>query len=202
MQRRVDMDRLQELVRLHRMGSGGREVARLLGMSPNTERMYRIALEAAGLLAGPIADLPTLENLTGRRGTLGNGRKSQHPDWFNPAESRSAGQDLAQTLPKTSRRAGVAVVPVRRGGRAREPALAGAPAEGAHRGEADRAGTGRVRPAARCARTLRRRQPVQAGVDRHRTTARRGQDDRGFVAERAARRASRAWSRPSTARRK
>jgi hypothetical protein len=33
MQRRVDMDRLQELVRLHRMGSGGREVARLLGMS-------------------------------------------------------------------------------------------------------------------------------------------------------------------------
>lgn len=49
MQRRVDMDRLQELVRLHRMGSGGREVARLLGMSPNTERTYRIVLEAAGL---------------------------------------------------------------------------------------------------------------------------------------------------------
>jgi hypothetical protein len=63
MQRRVDMDRLQELVRLHRMGSGGREVARLLGMSPNTERMYRVALEAARLLAGPIADLPTLEVL-------------------------------------------------------------------------------------------------------------------------------------------
>jgi transposase len=57
------MDRLQELVRLHRMGSGGREVARLLGMSPNTERAYRLALEAAGLLAGPIADLPTLERL-------------------------------------------------------------------------------------------------------------------------------------------
>jgi hypothetical protein len=53
MQRRVDMDRLQELVRLHRMGSGGREVARLLGMSPNTERTYRIVLEASGLLAGP-----------------------------------------------------------------------------------------------------------------------------------------------------
>jgi transposase len=57
------MDRLQELVRLHRMGSGGREVARLLGMSPNTERAYRIALEAAGMLVGPIADLPTLERL-------------------------------------------------------------------------------------------------------------------------------------------
>ncbi len=63
MQRRIEMDRLQELVRLHRMGSGGREVARLLGMSPNTERLYRIALEAAGLLSGPIADLPTLERL-------------------------------------------------------------------------------------------------------------------------------------------
>ena len=63
MQRRVDMDRLQELVRLHRMGTGGREVARLLGMSPNTERAYRLALGAAGLLAGPIPDLPPLERL-------------------------------------------------------------------------------------------------------------------------------------------
>ncbi len=62
MQRRVDMDRLQELVRLHRMGTGDREVARLLGMSPNTERAYRLALEAAGLLSG-LPDLPTLEKL-------------------------------------------------------------------------------------------------------------------------------------------
>jgi len=52
MQRKVDTDRLQELVRLHRMGSGGREVARLLGMSPNTERAYRLALDASGLLGG------------------------------------------------------------------------------------------------------------------------------------------------------
>jgi len=29
------MDRLQDLVRLHRMGTGGREVARLLGMCPS-----------------------------------------------------------------------------------------------------------------------------------------------------------------------
>ena len=50
MQRRVEMDRLQELVRLHRMGTGGREVARLLGMSPNTERVYRRALETAQML--------------------------------------------------------------------------------------------------------------------------------------------------------
>jgi len=52
--RRVDMDRLQELVRLHRMGTGAREVARMLRMSPNTERDYRQALEKEGLLDGPV----------------------------------------------------------------------------------------------------------------------------------------------------
>ncbi len=63
MRRRVDMDRLQELVRLHRMGTGSREVARLLQMSPNTERQYRQALEQSGLLAGDAAQLPELEEL-------------------------------------------------------------------------------------------------------------------------------------------
>lgn len=47
------MDRLLELVRLHRMGHGKRHIAAMLGMSPNTERDYRLALDAAGLLAGP-----------------------------------------------------------------------------------------------------------------------------------------------------
>lgn len=49
---RTDMHRLQELVRLARMGTGSREVARLLAMSPKTELKYRRALEGAGLLAG------------------------------------------------------------------------------------------------------------------------------------------------------
>jgi transposase len=57
------MDRLQELVRLHRMGTGAREVARILDMSPNTEREYRHALAADGLLAGPVDDLPQPEVL-------------------------------------------------------------------------------------------------------------------------------------------
>lgn len=52
------MHRLQELVRLHRMGEGAREVARQLRMSPNTERQYRQALKKAGLLAGPADELP------------------------------------------------------------------------------------------------------------------------------------------------
>jgi transposase len=57
------MDRLQELVRLHRMGTGAREVARLLGMSPNTERSYREALKQAQLLDGSADDIPALEVL-------------------------------------------------------------------------------------------------------------------------------------------
>lgn len=61
--RRVDMHRLQELVRLHRMGTGAREVARVLGMSPNTEREYRLALEREGLLAGAADDVPPLDVL-------------------------------------------------------------------------------------------------------------------------------------------
>lgn len=61
--RRVDMHRLQELVRLHRMGTGAREVARLLEMSPNTERGYREALAEASLLDGPLDDLPPLDVL-------------------------------------------------------------------------------------------------------------------------------------------
>jgi transposase len=57
------MDRLQELVRLHRLKTGAREVARLLRMSPNTEREYREGLAAAGLLDGPADQVPELEVL-------------------------------------------------------------------------------------------------------------------------------------------
>jgi len=61
--RRTEMDRLQELVRLHRMGVGGREAARLLRMSPNTERQYRQALLRAELWDGDVSELPELEVL-------------------------------------------------------------------------------------------------------------------------------------------
>jgi transposase len=57
------MDRLQELVRLHRMETGSCEVARLLGLSRTTERQYRIVLDAAGLLRGSPDELPALETL-------------------------------------------------------------------------------------------------------------------------------------------
>lgn len=57
------MDRLRELVRLHRLGMGAREVARLLQMSPNPEREHHEALIAASFLKGPSTDLPTLEVL-------------------------------------------------------------------------------------------------------------------------------------------
>ncbi len=56
--KRVEMHRLQELVRLHRLGTGSREVAKLLALSPNTERRYRMALKAEGLLVGSDQDVP------------------------------------------------------------------------------------------------------------------------------------------------
>lgn len=57
------MDRLRELVRLHRKGSSAREVVRLLRMGPGTERQYRLALARAGLLEGAPDELPELEVL-------------------------------------------------------------------------------------------------------------------------------------------
>lgn len=57
------MHRLQELVRLHRMGTSTRELARLLGISRNTEREYRRAIAGAGLLDGDVDSLPELERL-------------------------------------------------------------------------------------------------------------------------------------------
>jgi hypothetical protein len=60
MRLRTDMHRLQELVRLHRMGVHGREAARQLRMGRNTHRQYREAFAAAGLLEGDPAELPAL----------------------------------------------------------------------------------------------------------------------------------------------
>lgn len=57
------MHRLQELVRLHRMGLTCHQVAAELGMSPNTERPYRAAFKQAGLLDGDPNDLPDIEVL-------------------------------------------------------------------------------------------------------------------------------------------
>ncbi len=61
--KRKQMDQLQELVRLHRMGTGHREVARLFGVSPTTERQYREILVAEGLLSGCVEALPELDEL-------------------------------------------------------------------------------------------------------------------------------------------
>ncbi len=57
------MHRPQELVRLHRMGTGCRAAAALLGMSPNTERVYRQALVASSLWDGAVDALPPLDEL-------------------------------------------------------------------------------------------------------------------------------------------
>lgn len=59
--RSVEMHRLQELVRLHRLKTSAREVCRLLGMGRTTEWHYRHVLSQAGLLDGDPGDLPPLE---------------------------------------------------------------------------------------------------------------------------------------------
>jgi hypothetical protein len=51
------MDLLQDLVRLHRMGTGDREVAQLLKMSPNTKQALTRAVEAQ--LAQGVAQFAT-----------------------------------------------------------------------------------------------------------------------------------------------
>ena len=60
---RTDMHRLQELVRLYRMGVGARQRARLLRMSTRTDREYREAIAAAGLLEGNPANPPDVAEL-------------------------------------------------------------------------------------------------------------------------------------------
>ncbi len=56
--RRTDMHRIQELVRLHRLGQGQRAIAQQLGMGRDTIRTYQGKLREAGLLEGCPADLP------------------------------------------------------------------------------------------------------------------------------------------------
>lgn len=61
--RRTDMHRLQEVVRLHRMGRSSRRIARQLQMGRNTVQGYLAALAAGGLLAGAAEQLPELAAL-------------------------------------------------------------------------------------------------------------------------------------------
>ena len=61
--RRVDMHRVQELVRLHRQGLTVRAIARTLKMGRDTARGYLAQLADAGLLEGSPEDLPSLESV-------------------------------------------------------------------------------------------------------------------------------------------
>src|SRR5690606_6346321 len=67
-----------------------REVARLLGLSPNTERRYREALEKAGLLQGAADAVPTLEDL--KAAVL------RHAPPAVPEQQRSTLEDLRERI--------------------------------------------------------------------------------------------------------
>ncbi len=61
--RRTDMHRIQEVVRLHRLGQGQRSIAQQLRMGRDTIRTYLEKLREAGLLEGGPDDLPDIEAL-------------------------------------------------------------------------------------------------------------------------------------------
>ena len=61
--KRIDMHRLQEVIRLHRLGHSRRQICLQLRMGRNTLRQYQERLESAGLLEGTADDLPDLEEL-------------------------------------------------------------------------------------------------------------------------------------------
>ena len=61
--RRTDMHRLQEMVRLHRMGRSARAIARQMRVGRNTIKGYLATLCRSGMLEGPPDALPPLETL-------------------------------------------------------------------------------------------------------------------------------------------
>jgi hypothetical protein len=61
--RRTDMHRLQEMVRLHRLGKSVRVVARRLQMGRDNVRLYQMVLRQADLLDGNAAEQPEAEAL-------------------------------------------------------------------------------------------------------------------------------------------
>lgn len=63
--RRTDMHRLQEVIRLHRLGNSSRRIARRLRMGRDTIRGYLEILAKAGVLDGPADELPASESLRG-----------------------------------------------------------------------------------------------------------------------------------------
>ena len=109
--RRVKMDRLLELVRLHRLGTGAREVARLLQMSPNTERRYREALQSAELLDGPVEPLPELGALKAALGLSSTASSSSRAadaamrwSWVSPASGAASARPVWVAACRTSLR--------------------------------------------------------------------------------------------------
>jgi len=64
--RRTDMHRLQEVIRLHRLGKSTRRIARQMQMGRDTIRSYLEVLSKAALLEGPVDALPELEVLRAR----------------------------------------------------------------------------------------------------------------------------------------
>ncbi len=88
------MHALQELIRLHRLGTPCRDVARLLGISPNTERPYRLALAQANLLSGDANELPTVESILDVVTPL----QAVHPKWETQSSACAYMEEIHEML--------------------------------------------------------------------------------------------------------
>ena len=81
--RRIDMHRLEELVRLHRRGRSARAIARRLKMGRDTARSYLKALEVASLLEGEADRLPSVKEM---KAAL----RAQAPEKGRPRQEQSS----------------------------------------------------------------------------------------------------------------
>lgn len=93
------MHRVQELIRLHRLGTCTRAIARQLGMGRDTVRTYLRRLRAAGLLDGDAAALPELE-------LLGDALRRLAPSRVPPQQASSLESWLPRIRELFLRRAG------------------------------------------------------------------------------------------------
>ena len=87
----VGTHRLQEFVRLHRMGRCAREVCRLLRMGRTTEWRYRKVFQDAGVLQSAANELPAVEVLkAASRAVVAAAAAQQEIPSASPGATRSS----------------------------------------------------------------------------------------------------------------
>ena len=135
---RTDMHRLQELVRLHRLGRTTRAIARMLGMGRNTITTYVGALTRAGLLQITLAIAP-------RNRSARSPRKMKSGSRARPSAGRGRRERRVARIPRRPRRRKGRERPRARPHRTRSPSSRADPRQRWAR-DSSRLGSDRVHP--------------------------------------------------------